>query len=145
MERAHNVGEGADRAELSRTIMRRQARLGLRIAAVFVLILIGLPLLNLTQPELMATRIGGFSLTWLTLAVLFYPVTWLLSWLFVRGSDQIEAAIVQELRGDGLQTIAPLGTLSSSPVEALGTAEGLPRGDQEGAPRKKKLFVEDEE
>ncbi len=130
VEHAHD----ADRAALARAIMRRQARLGLRVAAVFVLILVGLPLLNLYYPEAMATGIGGFSLTWLLLAVLFYPVTWLLSWLFVRGSDRIEARIVEEMRGR-------LASPASPAVEASGTADIPPRE----APAKRKLFVEDEE
>ena len=108
--------------------MRRQARLGLRIAAVFVLILVGLPLLNLYLPDAMAAPVGGFSLGWLLLAVLFYPVTWLLSWVFVRGSDRAEDAIVAEMR----ETVA---ASLAAPVPA-------PEGDP--APGKGKLFVEDE-
>lgn len=122
--------------------MRRQAKLGLRVAAVFVLILVGLPLLNLYLPETMGTRVGGFSLTWLLLAALFYPVTWLLSWLFVRGSDRIEASIVADYRGGALGSPPP--TPSPSPVEAPSATGGLPRGDGEGASGKRKLFVEDE-
>ncbi|RYG34524.1 DUF485 domain-containing protein [bacterium] len=91
-----NVASPEEAQELLRRIMRRQAALSLKIAAVFVLILLGLPLLNLYAPSLMATRVGGFSLTWLLLAVLFYPVTWALSFWFVRDSDKIEADIVRE-------------------------------------------------
>jgi uncharacterized membrane protein (DUF485 family) len=98
VEHAQQVGEDAERPALVRTIMRRQAALGLRIAAIFVVILVGIPLLNFYAPALMATRIGGFPLTWLLLAVLFYPITWVLSFAFVRGSDRIEAAIVEEMR-----------------------------------------------
>ena len=121
-------GDAAERTALVRTIMRRQARLGLRIAAVFVLILVGLPLLNLYLPDAMAAPVGGFSLGWLLLAVLFYPVTWLLSWVFVRGSDRAEDAIVAEMR----ETVA---ASLAAPVPA-------PEGDP--APGKGKLFVEDE-
>ena len=130
VEHAQHVGEGADRGELTRRIMRRQASLGLRIAAVFVLILVGLPLLNLYLPDVMGTKVGGFSLTWLLLAVLFYPITWLLSWSFVKGSDRIEAAIVAEVR-------------ASRPAETL----AAPSPDVPTAPttEKRKLFVEEEE
>ncbi|RYG48083.1 DUF485 domain-containing protein [bacterium] len=91
-----NVASPEEARELLRRIMRRQAALSLKIAAVFVLILVGLPLLNLYAPAYMATSIGGFSLTWLLLAVLFYPVTWILSLWFVNDSDKIEADIVRE-------------------------------------------------
>ncbi len=111
--------------------MRRQARLGLRIAAVFVLILVGLPLLNLYLPETMGLRVGGFTLTWLLLAILFYPVTWLLSWLFVRGSDRAEDALVAEMRGT---LLSPPPTPSSSPDAGGQVTEASFRGDEEGAP-----------
>ncbi|CAN5581923.1 hypothetical protein BH11ARM2_BH11ARM2_21210 [soil metagenome] len=91
-----NVASPEETRDLVRRIMRRQAALSLRIAAVFVAILIVLPLLNLFAPALMATRIGGFSLTWLFLGVLFYPVTWALSAWFVKDSDRIESDIVRE-------------------------------------------------
>ena len=138
MEHAHGVVEGADRAALARTLMRRQARLGLRIALVFVLILVGLPLLNLYAPEAMGTRVGGFSLTWLLLAALFYPVTWLLSWLFVRGSDRVEDEIVAEMRGTLASPALPLPLSPQPPLQDDPLGEG-------GLRPKRKLFVEDDE
>ena len=80
-------------------MVRRQSRLSLRIAAVFVLALVALPLVNLYLPDVAGARVGGFTLSWLLLAVLFYPFTVLLSALFVRGSDRIESEIVREERG----------------------------------------------
>lgn len=108
--------------------MRRQARIGLRVAAGFLLVLLGLPLLNLYLPDLMATRIGGFSLTWLLLGMLLYPLMWVLSWTFVRGSDRIEEEIVRDFRGVGTPPAPPLRepTTHDSP------------------PTKKKLFVEED-
>jgi uncharacterized membrane protein (DUF485 family) len=82
-------------------LMRRQAKLGLSVAAVFILLLIGLPLLNLYMPEAMAVRVMGFTFTWLFLAVLFYPITWALSWLFVRKTEQIEHEQAEEMRAEG--------------------------------------------
>ena len=105
--------------------MKRQARIGLRVAAGFLLVLLGLPLLNLYEPDLMATRIGGFSLTWLVLGMLLYPLMWVLSWSFVKGSDRIEEEIVRDFRG-----VPP--TSSEQP-----TANPQP-------PTKKKLFVEED-
>jgi len=86
------LGE-AEQAGLLRRLMRRQAALSLRVAAVFVLLLLGLPLLNLYAPQLAATRVGGFTFSWLFLGVLFYPITWILSAYFVRNSDRIEAEL----------------------------------------------------
>lgn len=97
-----DAGAGSgERRELARRMIRRQSRLSLRLAAVFVVTLVALPLVNLYAPSVAGTRVGGFTLSWLLLAVLFYPFTVLLSALFVRGSDRIESEIVASERGSG--------------------------------------------
>lgn len=78
--------------------MRRQAQLGLRLAAVFLLVLLGLPLINLYLPDLAGQKVGGFSATWLFLGILFYPLTWILSFAFVKRSDAIEDELAAEVR-----------------------------------------------
>lgn len=82
--------------ELLRSVMRRQAGLSLQVAAIFLGIVFFLPLINLYLPALAATNVGGFSLTWLILGVLFYPITWGLSHYFIQRSNALEEAIVQE-------------------------------------------------
>ncbi|HEY0866051.1 MAG TPA: DUF485 domain-containing protein [Fimbriimonas sp.] len=93
--------EGAERSfdpeAVLQRVMRRQAGLSLRIAAVFILLLVGLPLTNLYLPELAGIRTGGFTLTWLFLGVLFFPITWLLSTAFVNRSNEIEAELAAEI------------------------------------------------
>lgn len=90
--------EPAAQAALIRTVMGRQAALSLRVAAVFLVLIFGLPIVNWLLPDLAGMRIGGFTLTWLFLGVLFYPLTWLLSGYFVRESDRLEAEIVAEYK-----------------------------------------------
>jgi uncharacterized membrane protein len=80
-----------DLRRLARRLMRRQAALSLRVAAVFGVLLLGLPLVNRFLPGLANAQVGGFTLTWLFLGVLFYPITVALSFYFVRKSDRIEA------------------------------------------------------
>ena len=87
-------------ARLARALMQRQAALSLRVAAAFSLIVFGLPLVNFFAPGLANARVLGFSLTWLFLGILFFPITWLLSAYFVRNSDRIEAECAR--MGDGL-------------------------------------------
>ena len=84
-----------EHARLANTVMRRQAALSLRVAIVFVLLLLGLPLFNLYGAEIANTRLFGFSATWLFLGILFFPITWLLSAYFVRASDRIEGESAQ--------------------------------------------------
>jgi hypothetical protein len=46
----------------------------------------------------MASRVGGFPLTWLILGVLFFPFVWVIAWVFIRQSMALEAAEVLELK-----------------------------------------------
>ena len=80
-----------------RLLMRRQLRLSIACAATFLVALLGLPLLNYFFPELMATRVFGFTLTWFLLGVLFFPLVWLISWFFIRRSIGLEEAEVAEV------------------------------------------------
>ena len=79
-----------DQGRLARVVMRRQGALSLRVAAVFVLLVLGVPLVNAFLPELAQTPVLGFTATWLFLGVLIYPVTIALSFYFVKASNQIE-------------------------------------------------------
>lgn len=76
--------------EFLHRLMRRQLQLSIVCAATFVVVLLGLPLANYFLPELMATRVGGFTLTWLILGVLFFPFVWVIAWVFIRRSMELE-------------------------------------------------------
>ena len=84
-----------EQARLAQAMMRRQGLLSVRVAAVFVTLLLGLPLVNLYAPDFAAASVFGFSASWLFLGVLFYPITVLLSIYFVRNSDRIEAEVAR--------------------------------------------------
>ncbi len=85
------------------SLMRRQLRLSIACAAAFLIALLGTPLLNYFFPEAMATRVGGFTLTWLLLGVLFFPFVWVISWTFIRRSIALEEAEVKEAGESGRQ------------------------------------------
>ncbi len=85
--------DDAARAALAGAMMRRQAALSIRVAAIFLILIFGLPLVNWLLPQIAHAPVGGFTLTWLLLGILFYPITWLLSAYFIRESDRIEAQI----------------------------------------------------
>ena len=70
--------------------MKRQLKLSISCAAAFLLVLLGLPLLNYFMPELMGRRVGGFTLTWLVLGVLFFPYVWIIARLFITRSMALE-------------------------------------------------------
>jgi uncharacterized membrane protein (DUF485 family) len=80
-----------DQARLARVLMRRQGSLSVRVASVFVVLVLGVPLINRFLPGLAETPILGFTATWLFLGVLIYPITVGLSFYFVAASNKIEA------------------------------------------------------
>jgi uncharacterized membrane protein (DUF485 family) len=109
-------------AGIAAHVMKRQAALGLRVAAVFIVMIVGLPLFNQYFPTLAATPVFGFTLTWLFLGVGFFPITWLLSAYFVRESDKIESEAVR------MHGIAPMATVDGG-VAATGNTVAAPEED----------------
>lgn len=77
--------------EFLRTLMRRQLKLSITCALAFLVVLLGLPMANYLFPDLMATRVFGFTLSWLLLGVLFFPAVWFISAYFIRSSLRMEA------------------------------------------------------
>lgn len=87
-----NALSDEDKARLARTLMRRQGALSLRVAAVFVVLVLGVPLVNAFLPDVASTPILGYSASWLFLGVLIYPIVAALSFYFVGESNKIEAS-----------------------------------------------------
>lgn len=81
-----------------RSLMRRQLRLSTACAATFLFALLALPLLNYFAPELMATRVAGFTLSWLILGVLFFPFVWIISYTFIKRSIALEEDEVNSVK-----------------------------------------------
>jgi len=81
-----------------RLLMRRQLVLSVACAATFLVALLGLPLLNYFAPALMATRVAGFTLTWLIAGVLFFPFVWVISYIFIKRSIAMEDEEVAQVK-----------------------------------------------
>jgi uncharacterized membrane protein (DUF485 family) len=73
---------------------------------MFLVALLGLPLLNYFAPELMARRIFGFTLTWFLLGIAFFPLVWVISFYFIRRSIALEEEEVKSVKRDGEDTHA---------------------------------------
>ncbi len=80
------------------SLMRRQLKLSVVCAAMFLVALVAVPLLNYFAADLMATRIGGFTLTWLLLGVLFFPFVWVISFVFIKRSIALEEDEVKSVK-----------------------------------------------
>ena len=85
--------------EFLHSLMRKQLRLSIVCAATFMVVLLALPLANYFFPDVMATRVFGFTLTWFILGVLFFPFVWIIAWLFIRRSIALEESEVREVAG----------------------------------------------
>ena len=46
----------------------------------------------------MATRVAGFTLSWLILGILFFPFVWIISYVFIKRSLRLEEDEVNEAR-----------------------------------------------
>jgi uncharacterized membrane protein (DUF485 family) len=79
------------------SLKRRQLQLSVACAAAFLIVLLGLPLANYYAPELMATRVGGFTLSWLILGVVFFPIVWVISYVFIKRSIWLESDEVRQV------------------------------------------------
>lgn len=95
------AGDRVHSEEFLHTLMRRQLKLSITCAAAFLVALLGLPLLNYFAPALMATRVAGFTLSWLILGVLFFPFVWIISWIFIRRSIWLEEDEVRQVKSIG--------------------------------------------
>jgi len=71
-------------------LMRQQLQLSVSCASIFLVALLGLPLLNYFLPDLMAKRVLGFTLSWLLLGVLFFPLVWVIAFYFIKRSILLE-------------------------------------------------------
>jgi uncharacterized membrane protein (DUF485 family) len=81
-----------------RSLMRRQLSLSIACAVTFLVVLLGLPLLNYFATDFMATRVAGFTLTWLVIGVLFFPFIWIISWVFIKRSIALEEEEVKSVK-----------------------------------------------
>jgi uncharacterized membrane protein (DUF485 family) len=81
--------------EFLKGLLQRQLRLSVSCASAFLVVLFGMPLLNYFAPEFMAQRVGGFTLSWLVLGVLFFPYVWIIARLFITRSIALEDAEVR--------------------------------------------------
>lgn len=79
-------------------LIRRQRRLALSVAGVFLVLLLGLPLVNLLLPTVAALPVFGLPLTWVLLAVLIYPLLWSLGWYFSTTARALEDEFVAYAR-----------------------------------------------
>ena len=76
--------------QLTSRLMRQQAGLGFRVAAAFLILILGMPLLNAFAPEFTQQQVMGFPLYWFVLGLAFYPISWALSVYFVKASEKLE-------------------------------------------------------
>ena len=83
--------------EFLHSLMRKQLKLSIVCALAFLVVLLGLPLANYFAPELMATRVFGFTLTWFVLGIGFFPVVWVIAFYFIRRSIALEEEEVADV------------------------------------------------
>jgi len=86
-----------------RSLMRKQLQLSILCATAFLVVLLGLPLANYFFPELMATRVFGFTLTWFLLGIGVFPAVWCISFYFIKRSIALEEEEAREVATGGME------------------------------------------
>ncbi|MHB1499674.1 MAG: DUF485 domain-containing protein [Candidatus Dormibacteria bacterium] len=71
-------------------LMRRQLRLSLAVALVFVAFLCAQPLLSTFFPQWEGIRLGGVPLPWVVLGIGSYPLLIWLGSLYVRRAEEVD-------------------------------------------------------
>lgn len=89
---------GQERTAFLHYLMARQLRLSIFCALTFLVLLLGLPLANYFLPDLMASRLFGFTLSWFVLGIAFFPYVWIISFFFIRRSLALEAEEVAKAK-----------------------------------------------
>jgi len=84
-------------------LMKRQLKLSISCAVAFLVVLFGMPVLNFFAPDFMGQRVGGFTLTWLVLGVLFFPYVWIIARIFITRSIALERSEVVQVTQGKLQ------------------------------------------
>ncbi len=79
-------------------LVRRQLSLSLSVAGVFLSVLLGMPLIYAIWPELGNVEVLGLPFHWLMLAVLMYPLLWLLAAYYIRAAKRREDDFTRLLR-----------------------------------------------
>ena len=79
---------------LVRGLVRAQLGLALRLAAVVVVLIGAIPLLNAVFPGLGATTVFGMRLNWVVLAGMVYPLLYGIGWFYCRLAEQSERDFV---------------------------------------------------
>jgi len=94
---SHPPPDKSNHEAFLRSLIRQQLRLSVSCAAAFVVLLLGLPLVNYLLPDVMSLRVAGFPLSWLVLGIGFFPVVWVIAWVFIRKSIALEEQVVEEV------------------------------------------------
>lgn len=79
-------------------LVRRQLVLAGSVAALFIGILFSLPLIDLFLPDLANVHVLGLPFRWLALAVLLYPLLWVLAAYYVSTSKKYEDEFADTVR-----------------------------------------------
>ena len=76
-----------------RSLIRSQLRLGVVVAAGFLLILIAFPLMLGLVPGLAESTIMGLPFDWVLLGAGIYPVVGLSAWLYIRTASDRKSVV----------------------------------------------------
>jgi uncharacterized membrane protein (DUF485 family) len=81
-------------------MQRRQLRLSVTLAIVFLVSVFSIPVLNYVAPEAMLTPVLGLPFVWLYVGVLLHLEFWTIAVVYTVLSNRWERQLVDERDGD---------------------------------------------
>ena len=83
-----------------RDMQRRQLRLSIRLAAVFLVSVFMIPFLNQLVPDAMLTLVFGVPFVWLYVGVVLHLEFWIIAIVYTVLSNRWEAALLDQSDDD---------------------------------------------
>ena len=80
----------------AKDMQRRQLRLSLTLAAVFLVSVFAIPLLNYLVPDAMLTPVLGLPFVWLYVGVLLHVEFWTIAIVYTMLSNRWEQALADQ-------------------------------------------------
>lgn len=85
----------------AKDMQRRQLRLSLTLAAVFLVSVFAIPLLNYLAPDAMLTPVLGLPFVWLYVGVLLHVEFWTIAIVYTMLSNRWERALADQVEIGG--------------------------------------------
>jgi len=88
-------GDHTDTIESVDFVFRAQRKLSFSYGGVFFAVTLGIPALTVLVEDWYATPImGGMTLNWLVVSILYFVFLWVMAWTYAKQADKLDAKLM---------------------------------------------------